>query len=161
MCVRTFRRCILPPSSRCTRYEMSVLTYLCTRRRNTADYKMNRLGVVNLNYGDCNQIKDGISVTGLSLNSYARHQYVTAVLPKIQVFWEVAKNFLSEYLPTFRRVVVPSSAGLNSPISGNTTIIFVTFFSLSLIKFLSNDKHLLHAATANTPSEFKEIPPIS
>lgn len=92
MCVRTFRRCILPPSAGCLRYEMLVLTYLRTRRRNTADYKMNRLGVVNLKYGNCNQIKDGISVTGLSLNSYARQDYVTAVLPKTQVFWEVAMN---------------------------------------------------------------------
>jgi len=66
---------------------MLVLMYQSTRRHNTADHKMNRLGVANLKSDDCNQIKDVISVTGLSLN-----RYVTAVLPKIQVFWEVAMN---------------------------------------------------------------------
>ena len=74
------------------RYEMFVLKYLITRRRNKTDYKMSHVGVVNLKSGDCNQIKEGISVTGLSLNSYERHEYVTAVLPKIQVYWEAAMN---------------------------------------------------------------------
>jgi hypothetical protein len=53
---------------------------------------MSHLDGENFKSGDCNQIKGGTAVTGLSLNSYARHEYVTAVLPKIQVFWEVAMN---------------------------------------------------------------------
>jgi hypothetical protein len=74
------------------RYEMLVRMYQSTRRRNTAEHKMNRLGDVNLKSGACNKIQDGVSVIGLSLTSCGRHEYVTAWLPKIQVFWEVAKN---------------------------------------------------------------------
>jgi len=82
---------------------MLVHKYQSKQRRNTADYKMNRLGSVNLNYGDCNPVKDGISVKGLSLNSSARHEYVTAVLPKIQVFWEVALNLHASICRRFER----------------------------------------------------------
>ena len=83
------------------RCKMLVHKYQSTQRRNTADYKMNRLGAVNLKYGDCNPIKDGISVKGLSLNSSARHEYVTAVLPKIQVFWEMAMNLYASICRSF------------------------------------------------------------
>jgi len=82
---------------------MLVHKYESTQRRNTADYKMNRLGSVNLKYGDCNPIKVGISVKGLSLKSCARHEYVTAVLPKIQVFWEVEMNLYASICRRFER----------------------------------------------------------
>jgi len=160
MWVRTFRKFILPTSSGFMRCKMLVHKYQSTQRRNTADYKMNRLGAVNLKYGDCNPIKDGISVKGLSLNSSARHEYVTAVFAQDPGLLGNGDESLCEYLPTFRSAIVPSSAGLKSPFLGNTTIIFVTFFSLFLIKFPRNDKYLLHTATANSPSECEGIPPI-
>jgi hypothetical protein len=51
---------------------------------------MNLDGQINLNSDERNKIKYGIPFIVLLPTSYGRYEYVRAVLPKIQVFGEIA-----------------------------------------------------------------------